>query len=69
MGKTRKRATVGELLRAAREAAKLNQTELAERAGLTQDRISLIETDASDPKASTIRKLADALGVEPGELI
>ena len=46
------------------------QTELAERAGLSQPQISNIETgDAANPRLNTIRRLAEALGVVSIDLL
>ncbi len=51
-------------LKRERRKAGLTQTELAELAGTTQVTISEIETGNREPHASTLRKLARALGVE-----
>ena len=61
--------TTGDLIRAAREAAKLTQTELAERAGYDQSGISLIERGTREPSQPVLRRLARALKVKPGELV
>jgi Cro/C1-type helix-turn-helix DNA-binding protein len=37
-------------------------------AGITQEQLSLIEADKVDSRFSTILKLAEALGIEPGDL-
>jgi transcriptional regulator with XRE-family HTH domain len=60
---------IGTQLRAARERALLTQQELAARANLQPLTISRIETDKVEPRYSTIRKLARALGVESSELL
>jgi transcriptional regulator with XRE-family HTH domain len=60
---------IGTQLRAARERALLTQRELAARADLQPLTISRIETDKVEPRYSTIRKLARALGVESSELL
>jgi transcriptional regulator with XRE-family HTH domain len=60
---------IGTQLRAARERALLTQAELGARAGLQPLTISRIETDKVEPRYSTIRKLAKALGVDPAELL
>jgi transcriptional regulator with XRE-family HTH domain len=60
---------IGIQLRAARERALLTQEELGSQAGVQPLTISRIETDKVDPRYSTIRKLAKALGVEPTELL
>jgi transcriptional regulator with XRE-family HTH domain len=60
---------IGTQLRAARERALLTQRELAARADVQPLTISRIETDKVEPRYSTIRKLAKALGVDPVELL
>ena len=46
----------------------LSQTELAKLAGLTQAAISGFELGTRRAQPRTVRKLAEALGVEPREL-
>ena len=60
---------IGTELRAARERALLTQGELAARADVQPLTISRIETDKVEPRYSTIRKLAKALGRDPSELL
>jgi len=60
---------IGTQLRAARERALLTQEELGTRAGVQPLTISRIETDKVEPRYSTIRKLAKALGLEPTALL
>ena len=48
-------------LRAARELRKLNQSELARRAGLQASAISHFETGARKPSFDNLKRLADAL--------
>ena len=60
---------IGNKLRRERIAQTLTQNELAARAGISQAALTRIERNQADPHVSTIRKLADALGVEPRELI
>ena len=47
----------------------LSLRELAGRSGVSHDAIMLIEKKVRQPRTSTIRKLAEALGVEPEELV
>jgi transcriptional regulator with XRE-family HTH domain len=47
----------------------LTQLELAEAAGLAEMSVNQIENGRAEPRPSTIRKLARALGVKPSELI
>jgi transcriptional regulator with XRE-family HTH domain len=56
-------------LRRIRESRFLTQDELAERAHLNVMTISDLERGAREARLRTIRKLAEALGVEPGALV
>jgi transcriptional regulator with XRE-family HTH domain len=56
------------LQRLRREAA-LSQQELAERAGTTQETISRLERGHHAARGRTLRRLANALGVKPKELM
>jgi transcriptional regulator with XRE-family HTH domain len=56
-------------LKAIRERQALNQRELASKAGLTPATLSRIESGAQEPYMSTVRKLAEALGVKPTDLM
>ena len=57
-------------LRKVRDMRLLSQRELAERAGLSPTTILKLETGRVDePHPRTIRKLADALKVDPDELV
>jgi DNA-binding XRE family transcriptional regulator len=47
----------------------VSQMELAERSGVARSTIIAIEAGAVDPRPSTVKKLARALGVEPSELV
>jgi transcriptional regulator with XRE-family HTH domain len=55
-------------LRAVRDAKVLSQQELASKSGVTKTTIVHIE-GGPDAHPATIRKLAEALGVEPAELM
>ena len=46
----------------------LTQRELAAKAGLTQATVQRIETGATKARISTVRRLAEALGVPAAEL-
>lgn len=60
----------GEKVRAARDAAFLSRSELAEQAGLDRNTIGRIESgDAIRVQPRTIRKVAAALSVEPIYLV
>ena len=56
-------------LRRFREAAELTQVELAARSGLTHEAISNLERGRRAPLASTVRRLAQALAVEPAAFV
>jgi len=60
---------VGDNVRELRTLNALTQEELADRAGITATALSRIERNEAEPRPSTLRKLATALGVEPRELI
>jgi transcriptional regulator with XRE-family HTH domain len=60
---------VGENLRRLRTREALTQAQLAERAGLHRTAVERIERDKVEPHMTTLRKLADALGVHPRELV
>jgi transcriptional regulator with XRE-family HTH domain len=60
----------GEKLRAVRDRRLLSQRELAEKSGLSPTTILKLEGDrVSDPHPRTVRKLAEALEVDPAELV
>jgi transcriptional regulator with XRE-family HTH domain len=56
-------------LRAARRAKLLTQEELAREAGLNRVTIWQLETGIRNPQLSTIRRLTEALGVTPEQLL
>jgi transcriptional regulator with XRE-family HTH domain len=56
-------------LREVREEKLLTQVELAARAGVTEATISRLETGVTQPRISTVRKLAAGLGVKPEQLV
>ena len=60
---------IGDRLRDLRKRALLTQQELADKSGVGVTTIIRIERNQVEPHGSTIRKLADALGVEPRELM
>ena len=59
----------GQRLRELRVEQALTLRALGERSGITYDTINKLELERRPAHASTIRKLADALGVEPRELM
>jgi transcriptional regulator with XRE-family HTH domain len=60
---------IGTKLRRERIAQTMTQVELAKKAGISPAALVRIENNAADPHVSTLRKLADALGVEPRDLM
>lgn len=53
----------GPALTAIRERSGLSQLALAKKAGITQGRISELESDSPNVRPATVTKLADALAV------
>jgi transcriptional regulator with XRE-family HTH domain len=60
---------IGDRLRDLRKRALLTQEQLAERSGVAISTVIRIERNQVEPQGRTIRKLAEALGVEPHELV
>jgi len=56
-------------LRVLRERAALSQEDLAKKAGVARATIADLEANKRPARPSTRRKLAEALGVEPAELM
>ena len=56
-------------LRRLRRVHAFSQRELARLTGIAQDTISELETGKREAQPRTIRKLAEALGVEPSALM
>lgn len=57
-----------EKIRALRESKGFSQTELAEALGVDQTTISAWENGKAEPTLFNLRRLADLLGVKPGDL-
>ena len=60
---------IGDRLRLLRKRSLMTQEQLAERSSVAVSTIIRIERNQVEPHGSTIRKLAEALGVEPYELV
>ena len=60
---------IGERLKRQRTRRALTQAELAERAGVTTATVARIERDEIEPRMTTLRKLAQALEVDPADLV
>jgi transcriptional regulator with XRE-family HTH domain len=59
----------GMQLRRLRRARALSQRDLARIMGIAQDTISQLETEKREAQPRTIRRLAEALSVEPSTLM
>jgi transcriptional regulator with XRE-family HTH domain len=59
---------IGEELKRWRLRRAMTQIQLAERCGLSPATIVRIERSQREPQPSTLRKLADALDIDPSEL-
>jgi DNA-binding XRE family transcriptional regulator len=60
---------IGERLKKLRTRRALTQEELAAEADMGKNTVNRIERNLTEPHMSTLRKLAQALGVEPHELL
>ena len=60
---------VGDKIRRLRDARALTQEELAKKVGITVAALSRIERNSAEPRPKTRRKLAEALEVDPAELV
>lgn len=67
--KTKEGIAFGRRVRELRNEREWTQEELAERAGMNWLQLGHIERGSSDPKLSTIIKLAKALKVSPADLL
>jgi transcriptional regulator with XRE-family HTH domain len=59
---------IGDRLRELRRKKLLTQEELAQKAGITPTALARAEQNHTQPRFRTIRKLAEALDVDPTEL-
>jgi transcriptional regulator with XRE-family HTH domain len=62
-------ADLGANLREARERLGLTQEQVAQRSGVHVTEVSRIEGGKRDPQVSTVRRLAEAVEVKPGQLL
>lgn len=62
------KVAMGQLKRLRRERA-LSQRALARKSGVGLDTVNKLETGLRDALPTTVRKLADALGVKPKDLM
>lgn len=61
--------STGKRIRAAREAARMTQAEVAEEIGVSAPSIRLYELDKRTPKPEILDKIAKAIGVDPQSLV
>jgi transcriptional regulator with XRE-family HTH domain len=64
-----KKKTLGSVIREGREAQRLTQRALAELAGVKASHIAYLENGFRRPSLSLLRRLSDALGLDPRELL
>jgi DNA-binding XRE family transcriptional regulator len=62
-------AYIGEKLKKIRLRRAMSQRKLADTAGISQRAIVDLEADRTEPRPSTLGKLAEALRVDPGEFL
>lgn len=62
-------ADLGTKLREARERSGLTQEQVAQRSGVHATEVSRIEAGKRDPRVTTLRRLAKAVEVKPGQLL
>jgi transcriptional regulator with XRE-family HTH domain len=67
--KSREAVALGEAIRSRRDTAKLNQRELASRAGIDPTDLSRIENGRREPTLAQLRAIARALRIAPGRLV
>jgi transcriptional regulator with XRE-family HTH domain len=58
-----------EKIKAFREKAEMSQRDLAQAIGTSQAAVAQWETGATQPTLDNLRKVADILGVSPGDLL
>jgi transcriptional regulator with XRE-family HTH domain len=59
---------IGERIKAAREALNMSQADLARKVGVDASRLCRWER-GEEPRFASVKKLAKALGIRPGELL
>lgn len=60
---------IGDRLKALRIEQALTQEELANKAGVAPNTVARLERNETEPHMSSARKLANALGVEPRQIM
>ena len=61
--------TIGRKIAEKRQSESLSQVALAEEAGISQVALSRIETGHAQPRPTTLRRIAAALGISARELL
>jgi transcriptional regulator with XRE-family HTH domain len=59
---------IGDRLKVLREEKYLSQRELAKAANMSPTTVFKLEANQAEPQPRTIRRLAEALGVDPSQL-
>lgn len=62
-------AILAKRLKEARQARKMDQISFSEEIGISREEISLIECQKTDPKLSTMKKVASGLGITVSEML
>jgi transcriptional regulator with XRE-family HTH domain len=62
-------ANVVRLLREEREKRGLSMNAVAQRSGLSHSIVSLVERDKRNPTLETLLRIAEAIGIDLGEII
>jgi transcriptional regulator with XRE-family HTH domain len=62
-------AKIGDMILAARKAKRLTQEQVSARAAISRAQIANIETGRTEPPISTLRRIAQAIGVPLRDLI
>jgi transcriptional regulator with XRE-family HTH domain len=60
---------IGDRLKEIRQRKLMSQRDLAEKAGLSQNAVVQIENNRTEPHYRTLRKLVEALDIDPSDLI
>lgn len=60
---------ISEYLKTFRSTKNINQTEFAKESGLSRAELSLIERELADPRLSTLKKIADFMGISISNLL
>lgn len=69
MSQKKKPQTIGQRIKAIRLSKGWTQEVLAKKLKIRQGHVSQLESSEFDPRVSTLRRVAKALGVEVSELI